>query len=190
MALADIQQHIRDKASKEAAEMEKRTEAELQDMTKAWEEKLATEKERLVQEAKRSAEAKLAQIKFKIREKVNTEELAAKQEAIDAVYTDVQEKLSKLSDADYSSLLEKLLVPVKRLDGTLVTSKDKVDVLKKAARHAGCKAHVADEHINTIGGFIFRSKTADLDSTFETLLERVREDTLIEVNNKLFGSEA
>jgi len=187
MALADIQQHIKQKADEKVSSIDRDSESKLQELTKEWEEKLATERERLLEEASRMAEGKLSQAKFKIREKGNTEVLLAKQAVVDETYEKALKKIADLSDADYEKVLEKLLMDIKSAEGTLHTCKEKHASLVKAARSAGVNAKVSDDAIKTVGGFIFKGENVDIDNTFETIIERVREETLIEVNTILFN---
>ncbi len=187
MALTDIQKSIRDKAKAEVEAIAKRSEEELSAARKEWDDLTASERERLLKSMTTRAEAKLAQAKFKISEKVNSEVLKAKQAQLDQVFKTVKNDLTKMDTKSYESLLAKLLAPLKEEEGTLSTGTDKIKSLEAAAKKAGVKAKVNQEPIETIGGFIFHGELIDLDSTFESILENLREETLIDVHHILFN---
>lgn len=188
MALADIQQHIKSKADDEITKINTASEETLKALDKEWKTKLTEEKERQLAEINRGAEAKLTQAKFKIREKVNSEKLKARQTQIDQVYQGALKALGDLSDKDYTALMEKLLKPVKGTAGTLLTCEKRVKELETAAKSTGCKADLGSEMVDTAGGFVLRTADADLDYTLETLLDQIKDETLIETNSLLFNA--
>lgn len=186
MALADIQQHIKDKAAEEVAKIQAKSSEDLKAHEAEWQERLKAEQERLRTEINRSAEAKLAQAKFVIGERAGTEVLKAKQAQLDTVYNEVKEELRGMNSAEYTKVITDLLKDLKDLDGEVVTSKERSGEITEALKKAGAKAKVSKETIDTVGGFIFRSAEVDLDSTFEAILARVKEDTVIPVHKILF----
>lgn len=187
MALEDIRQHIRDKAAEEVRAIEQRAGEERARAEEEWKAKIDAERERLVGDIRRSAEAKLAQAKFMIREKANAELLKTKKSQFDKVFGDALQQLSSLSADDYTAMVRTLLEDIKDEEGEFLTSGPRRGELERAVREAGCTATVSHEAIETVGGFIFRSGRIDRDYRFETLMERVREESLIEVNQILLN---
>ncbi len=187
MGLDDIKKHIQDKAEEEIAKINAAATKEAAELKSKWEEKIKLERERLMSELNRRAESKLAQAKFKIREKIKAEELKAKQAQIDRVYDLALKEVDKMPENDYITMLESLLGPIKDEEGELHTCAKRVNDLKKAAKALGCKAKVSDEDLDITGGFIFTSEKIDVDATFETLMNKVRGNSLIKVHNILFN---
>ncbi len=188
MAFDDIQQYIKDKAADEIKVIEKRSSDELAALEKEWKVRLGEEKERLLKDIERYTDSKLAQAKFKIREKVNAKLLGTKQAQLDSVYADALEEVAKLPKGEYEALLETLLSSIKDEEGELLTSKERHAELAAAAKKAGCKASISTDAIETVGGFVFQSKSIDRDFRFETIMERVREQSLIEVYQSMFNA--
>lgn len=186
MALTDIQKSIRDKAKAEVDAIANRSTEELDRVRKEWDDLIGSERERLLKSMTGRAEAKLSQAKFKINERVNSEVLKAKQTQLDKVFDTLKDDLAGMENKAYETILTKLLAPLKGKEGTLSTSADKTKSLEAAAKKAGVKAKIDKEPIETIGGFIFHGEEVDLDSTFETILEKLREESLIEVHQVLF----
>jgi len=187
MALTDIQKSIRGHAKAEVEAIAKRSDEELANVRKEWDDLIASERERLLKSMTQRAEAKLSQAKFKISEKVNSEVLKAKQTQLDKVFDTLKDDLAGMDNKAYESMLVKLLAPLKGEAGTLATSADKAKSLETAAKKAGVKAKIEKEPIETIGGFIFKGDEVDLDSTFETVIEKIRDESLIEVHRVLFN---
>lgn len=187
MAIDDIKKHIQDKAQEEIAKINAAASRDVVALKSEWEDKIKAERERLLAEMNQNADSKLAQAKFKIREKINAEKLKTKQDQLDAVYEQALENVANLSEADYTTVLEKLLAPLKDLEGQLHTSGKRSAELKKAVKSVGCKADVSDENLDIAGGFVFEGARVDLDSTFETLMNKVREETIIEIHKQLFN---
>ncbi|MBU0531015.1 MAG: hypothetical protein ABIG32_00665 [Candidatus Uhrbacteria bacterium] len=187
MAIDDIKKHIQDKAQEEIAKIDAAASKDAQALELDWKDRIGAERERLIAEINQNADSKLAQAKFKIREKINAEKLKTKQAQLDEVYERALETISKLPEADYTAMLEKLLAPLKDLEGTLHTSAKRAAELNKAAKSVGCKAKISDEDLGIAGGFVFEGEKVDLDSTFETLMNKVREESIIEVHKQLFN---
>ena len=188
MAFDDIQKYIKDKSAEEIAAIKSSSKKELAVLDKQWKVKLEDERTRLLKEIDRYAESKLAQASFKIKEKVNAKLLGAKQEQLDQVYASALEDAAKLPKAEYAKLIEGMLKSLKSEEGELLTSKERKAELEDAAKSAGCKAAVSSEAIETVGGFIFRSETIDRDFRFETIMQRVREQSLVQVYQSMFNA--
>lgn len=187
MALNDILNHIQTKVDQEVAEIEANSSKELLKRKDELEKRLIDERERILSEINRNANTKLTQAKFKIRERVNAEKLKTKQAQLDSVYAKALQELGDLSDSDYTELMVKLLEPIKGQVGQLSTCAKRVQALKQATGQVGLDVQISD-NLESIGGFVFHSDQVDLDNRFETIMEQVRQETLIEVHQTLFSN--
>lgn len=188
MALEDIRQHIKDKAAGEIQEIETQAEAALASLKQEWQARLDEERERLIQQIDRLADEALAQAKYRIKEKAKSQLLQAKQARLDEVFATALEQLTALPDQEYAALLERLLIQVKDEVGEIFGAPDRLYLLKQAAKKVGCQAKVSADDQLAPGGFVFRSQDADRDFRLATIMERVREEIVIEVNQKLFSA--
>jgi V/A-type H+-transporting ATPase subunit E len=187
MALADIKQHIKDKAAEEVQAIEAQSQADLARLGDEWKVRLQEERDRLTKQIDRAAEAALAQAKYRIKEKAKTQLLNAKQARLDEVFDKALEKLQALPDPEYLALLKSLLTHVKDESGEIFGSPERLAVLEQAAQEVGCQAPVAADSSLKAAGFVFRSGAADRDFRFPTIMDRLREDIVIEVNQKLLS---
>ncbi len=188
MAIEDIKKHIQDKAQEEIAQIEDAAKQEAQSLKQTWEDKIKAEEKRLIEAIQQNAKSKLAQVKFKIREKINAEELKAKQAQLDKVYDEALKKVADLPEDEYVSILEKLLKPIVGQEGTVHTTAKRAGALRQAAQNVGCSVEISDKDLDTVGGFIFEGVKIDLDNRFETLMKRVREETIIQTHKTLFNA--
>jgi len=162
MSVEDIKQHIADKAQAEAKQINEGSNKQIEALQLEWQQKIENERQRLLNEIERHASSKLAQAKFKIREQINAKKMKAKQDQLDESYDKALKALTDLSDSEYQKLVNKLMESTKGFEGDLIDNEKK-------------------------SGFVFRTKQADLDYTFPTLLKQVREQTLVQVNDILFS---
>ena len=187
MALNEIINHIQTKVDEEVAKIDARSTKQADERKNEWEKRLTDERDRILAEINRNADTKLTQAKFKIRERVNAEKLKTKQAQLDSVYEKALQELSELGDTEYTDLMVKLLEPLKAESGQISTCAKRAQALKSALSKVGLEAQVKDD-LDCIGGFIFHSDQVDLDNRFETIMDQVREETLIEVHQTLFSN--
>ena len=188
MALEDIRQHIKEKAADEVRDIKERSATELSGLEDDWKTRIEEERKRLLGGIDRLAASALAQAKFEVREHAKAELLRSKTSQIDKVFDDALKELADLPKGEYVDVLVPMLKEIGDQDGVVLTSEDRAAELAQAMTQAGCKkAHVADERIDTVGGFVFRSKSIDRDCRFETMLKRIREDSMMQVNDLLFN---
>jgi V/A-type H+-transporting ATPase subunit E len=118
-----------------------------------------------------------------------TEIINQKQNIIDRVYKSALNKLNGLNDSDYIALTTKLINRLPEEDGKLISAKGKETLLKKALKQSGRKFEILAETANVSGGFIFRSKSVEIDNTFASLINNSRDWTVLEVSKMLFNRD-
>jgi vacuolar-type H+-ATPase subunit E/Vma4 len=187
MALNEIINHIQTKVDEEVAKIDARSTKDVAERKGEWEKRLVDERDRILTEINRNADTKLTQAKFKIRERVNAEKLKTKQAQLDSVYEKSLHELSELGDAEYTELMAKLLESLKGQSGKISTCAKRAKALEQALSQVGLDCQVSD-NLDCVGGFVFHSDQVDLDNRFETIMDQVRQETLIEVHQTLFSN--
>ncbi len=174
-------------ARAQAEEVKKEAEAEADEIYKEiisrYEREAEQEKQRIV-----------ANAKLKARKAV----LDAREEVIKAAFAEAERKLKELPKKEYKEILEKLILEaVEAIGGDEVVLTRKEDsrtisstLLKKLSEETGFEITKAKEHITAIGGVVVRSSDGkiEVDNTFETRLERFKDDLRRDVAEVLFGS--
>jgi len=186
MALDDIKQAILDEAKKEASKIENEGEKKISEVTNQWQDKLEEKKAEILSEAKLKATKKLQQASFEIKAQSQTEALKAKQKVIDKTYKQVLDKLSNLDEKEYVDLIVKLIKVLPDPEGEIISAKGKFTELKKAIEKSGKEYNVGHDGVSGGGGFIFKSQSIDIDNTFSTLVNNLKEETSLEVSKILF----
>lgn len=118
--------------------------------------------------------------------------LSAKQEAIKKGFDAALEKLKKMSDVDYVSFLADEIVKVPNCEGTIILNdqdREKIgEKLVKAVneRLNGEKIALSNKTVQSSGGFVLKNGDIEINSTFETLLDSIKDELTYEVANALF----
>lgn len=153
----------------------------------AYKDSLKSSKERLAQ----SYDNKIASIDAEMKRKI----LACKVECIDSAIEKTLEKLDKLPDKEYFSVLEKILANKLRSgEGILSLSKRDLaragDFAKKAddlARKSGGTVKLSDTAADIENGFILSYGLISENCSFRAIIEAEREDVRDTAARALFG---
>lgn len=143
-------------------------------------------------EAEQEKQRIVANAKLRARKAV----LDAKEDVIKFAFNTAETKLQKLPKKDYTKVLEKLIIEgVEALDADTVVIARKEDskainsaLLKRVSEKTGFKVTKVREYINVMGGVVLRSSDGkiEVNNTFETRLERFRDELRKEVAGLLF----
>ena len=118
--------------------------------------------------------------------------LSAKQEAIKKGFDAALNKLKEISDDEYVYFLTNEIVKVPNCEGTIILNehdREKIgDKLVKAVndRLNGEKIALSNKTVQTSGGFVLKNGDIEINSTFETLLDSVKDELTYEVASALF----
>lgn len=119
--------------------------------------------------------------------------LAAKQEMVEMAYTKALESLCAMPIERYTAVLADLLVEASAgsLDGEVVFSPEDRQrvgkaVVEKANAAAGKQLVLSEETAPIKGGFLLKSKSVEVNCTFETLVRLQKAETAGAVAKKLF----
>ncbi|MDF2948664.1 MAG: hypothetical protein K0R07_682 [Sedimentibacter sp.] len=164
-------------------------------------------KEEIINKAKYDAEA----IRQAAREKVNKDAenlksrklsaaelqgrkmmLGAKQDAIKKSFDEALKKLSAMPEDQYIEFLTKEITNVPYSEGTIILNKkDREKIGEKLVKAVNDKLKaekftLSNETVNSQGGFVLKSGAIMINSTFETILNSIKDELTNEVANALF----
>ncbi|HBV67420.1 MAG TPA: hypothetical protein DEF04_04005 [Clostridiales bacterium] len=119
--------------------------------------------------------------------------LSAKQEAIRKSFQKALEKLKSMPEEKYIDFLTNQITKVPYEDGMIILNKsDREKIGEKLIKSINDnqlksdKFSLSSETSNSSGGFILRSGSVEINSTFETILDSVKDELTNEVANALF----
>jgi V/A-type H+-transporting ATPase subunit E len=164
-------------------------------------------KEEIINKAKYDAEA----IRQAAREKVNKDAenlksrklsaaelqgrkmmLGAKQDAIKKSFDEALKKLSAMPEDQYIEFLTKEITNVPYSEGTIILNKkDREKIGEKLVKAVNDKLKaekftLSNETVNSQGGFVLKSGAIMINSTYETILNSIKDELTNEVANALF----
>ena len=119
--------------------------------------------------------------------------LGAKQEAIQKSFDLALEKLKSMPEDKYLNYLTEEIIKIPANEGIIILNqrdRNKIGEKLISAVNQRLNAQVyklSDKTINASGGFLLRSGNIEINNTFETLLNSVRDDLTSEVANALFS---
>ncbi|NLK65556.1 MAG: hypothetical protein GX289_10745 [Tissierellia bacterium] len=118
--------------------------------------------------------------------------LSAKQEAIKKSFDAAIEKLKAMPEDEYLSFLVQEILRIPNCEGNIVlNAKDRENVgerlVKAVNEKLGAeKVALSKNTVNTSGGFVLKRGSVEINSTFETLLDSMRDELTSEIANVLF----
>lgn len=119
--------------------------------------------------------------------------LSSKQQGITKGFDVALKKLQEMPEDKYISFLAEQIIKIPNCCGTIfLNEKDKNKIGEKLVKFVndklnGQKLTLSDKTINVSGGFILKSGNIELNSTFETLLNSVKDELTNDVANALFN---
>ena len=153
------------------------------------EEILKQEAEKCEKEAESLKSRKISAAELQARKMI----LGAKQEAIQKSFDLALEKLKSMPEDKYLSYLTEEIIKIPVNEGIIILNqrdRDKIgEKLIEAVNQSlnAAKYKLSDKTINVSGGFLLRSGNIEINNTFETLLNSVKDDLTSEVANALFS---
>lgn len=188
MALDDIKKAIEEEANRSAQAIISEAENKAAEIEAQWNKKLEQKKAELLKLVQLKADKKIQQSQFKLQSQNQSIMLQEKQKMIDKVYKTALQKLKDISDDKYVSLMEKFVSDIK-IDGELISANGKESLLKKSIKKSSASLTVSKDTVNADGGFIFRSPSMEIDFTFETLISKSKDRSILEVSGILFNEQ-
>ncbi len=113
--------------------------------------------------------------------------LAAKQDAISAVFDRAKEMLLALPRDDYKALLLGQLKASGVKKGVLSLGAKDRELGDELIKESGLDLTLSDDALDTDGGFTLKSGSVEVDCRLDMLISSVRDEVLPEVVSALFG---
>lgn len=118
--------------------------------------------------------------------------LSAKQDAIKKSFDVALNKLKSMPEDKYVEFLTNEIAKVPYSQGTIILNKkDRENIGEKLVKAVNDKLKaekftLSNDTVNSSGGFILKSGSVEINSTFETLLDSIKDEITNEVANALF----
>jgi len=187
MALKDIIDSITKDADVEAATIRDAGDKQLQHRKQKLDAIVQRAQEDASREADDAAKRKVEQEQFLHRTSTRNIELEKRHELIDTVFADAVQALEQLPPAEHEAFLAKIIVELPEdTDGVIVPTASAKSLLPSALAAAKRTIQIDGETVGG-GGFVYRTKTLEIDCRFATLVEKSRPVTLPQVATELFG---
>jgi len=191
-SLQKILQEIKDRAEKEAAEITRDAEEQIEEMKRKFEirkkEFLDSEKEKYVQEGEKEKVSILTQTRIKMKKDI----LNKKRNLVDSIINGAAEKLHNLSEKQHRKFLEKLLEKSVESGNEEVIPGSAEKALNAAFINEINKKNGWNLKLSSAGpgaekGFVLRAENCETVVDFESIKEFIREKKEPEIVKELFS---
>lgn len=118
--------------------------------------------------------------------------LSAKQDAIKKSFNLALDKLKSMPEDDYIDFLSREIIRAPYKEGTIILNKNDRDKIGEKLvklvneKSKAEKFSLSNETSNASGGFILKSGSIMINSTFEAVLDSVKDELTNDIANKLF----
>ncbi len=118
--------------------------------------------------------------------------LSTKQQGIKDGFSAALNKLKDMPEDKYISYLAEQIINIPNCSGTIIlNAKDKERIGDKLVKLVneklnGQRIELSEKTINSIGGFVLKNGDIEINSTFETLLNSIKDELTNDVANALF----
>jgi len=196
MPLEKITERILEDGKLKAAEIRRNAEAKAEQIVAKAQERAEAEKVRILLAGQRSAAEEKKKILTMAQLEARNEILAAKQRVIDQVFSSALQKLVSLPDKQYKELIKKMLL--KSCQGgeeIIISPSDKKRITPEFVKAVGAALgkkdgiRLSDENRDLKGGFILKAGRIEINNSFESLIDSLREELEPQVAEILFGGK-
>jgi V/A-type H+-transporting ATPase subunit E len=200
MSLEKIIERIKQDAKDQAEEIKKNASDASDKMIEEAKKQAEQVKAQALEEAKNEAvihkQRLISAANLDLRKDILTE----KQKAIDSAFKESMDTLLNMKDDEYQKIMIKMIVPnvVAGNEEIILSERDKarlgkgsLDKINSEVSKAGKKGRltISKDTYNILGGFVLKRGNIELNNSFESLFNSVREDLESEVSKVLFPLE-
>lgn len=188
MPLNTILQKIQSDAQKEIEAIKKAANYEADELERQAEKEFREIKNKLNDKLREEHDRHLKNVQNTIDSGIKNEILKKKQELINEIYKKAARKVRELPPEDYAKFISSLLKQSPRLEGgyILCAKEDKNLIAECLAKNA-LPYKISEKNVDIAGGFILENKETEINNTLKTLVEQLKEKTIIEIGNILFA---
>lgn len=180
-------ERIKEEAEKEIKDIIDNAQEEAKKIIEEEEEKGKEEAEKIRREGIKEAGRRKEKILAAGRRKAKSYLIKAREEIIENCINKIKEYLKKLDGKKYEKIVGNLVKEgVKEIrDGYIISTREEDE---KIAKKFGMEVK---KKVNGIGGVILKSKDGkkEIDLTFDTMIERRKDEIRIKIAEKLFGGK-
>ena len=184
MALEKLLQRIESDAEKETNDIIEKARKEAEEIIREAKKKARKEAAEAEARGRKDAERLKEKMLASARRKAREMEIQAKEEAIQECLEKAKEELGKLKGKKYEAVVKKFIEEGRKALGDCIVVPSR-EQDRKIAEKMGIET---EGNVKSIGGVIIRSRdgSREIDSTFESIMERKLGELRILIANELF----
>jgi len=186
MPLSHIQETIKREAEKRIQEIE----AQAQKQVSEIEAQISIEKENLIKSVEQKAQSKIKNLKEQSKTALEVQErnaiLQRKQELLLESQKNVLDALQKLQGIEYEKIISNLLKKVELKDSAEMIVPAGTESESKKALSASGKKFVIKVDSKLKGGFVIKTKSIEINNSFEDIVKQIFEEKEMKIVNLLF----
>ncbi len=118
--------------------------------------------------------------------------LSAKQDAIKKSFVTAIDKLKAMPEEQYLNFLVTEIVKIPNCEGTIIlNAKDRENIGERLVKAVNKKLNkekvvLSNDTVQASGGFVLKKGNVEINSTFETIIDSMRDELTSEIANALF----
>lgn len=197
MSLEKIIERIEQDAKNQAEEIIKNASANSDKIIQEANERANQVKSQALEESKKQASVHKQRLISTASLDLRKDILIEKQRTIDSAFQEAMDNLLKMRDDEYQKIIIKMILPnvLTGNEEIILSERDKtrlgkgfLDKINNELSKAGKKGRltIAKDSYNILGGFVLRRGNVELNNSFESLFNSIREDIESEVSKVLF----
>jgi len=193
MALQDIIKEIEKEKKEKIKEIDIEKEKEVLELEKGYEKEIEEKREKILKEKEEELKKKILRTEEELKRKRKISVLEEKRRILEEVFKIAFEEIKKLPKKIEKEILEKLIkrisletegIPDSKLE--IISAIQKEGILRDALRNLQKAYQFSSDCLSSIGGFVLRTKNFEINCTFESLFEKIKEETEIKIARILF----
>lgn len=197
MALKDIIETIKKETEGKIEVLKKEKEKEISRLREFYNKEREKKEKEILETAKQEIDQEIAEASWQLIEKRKKQILEKKREILEKIYQKAFEEISNMDEKSYKDFLSKLLKKaseeIREIIGDRLTELEIIPACKRNpppnfwwGMEKEGTLKVSKHCLNSEGGFIIKTKDIELNCTMETIFEKIKEETELELGQALF----
>lgn len=189
MALEDIILEVEKEKEKRKRQIREEKEKELLEMKKIYEKEMEKKRKEILEKVKEDVEKSVLKKEEELKKEKKLLFLQTKWEIMEEICEKTFLKIKHLDRETekrlYERWIENILKEIPHLSMEIVPSCGKEKLLSEVIEKKGDNLKLASHCVNSRGGFFIKTEKFDIDFTFETLFEKLKEESYEELYLRL-----